>query len=204
VVEHVAAHQQVHRRAGPQPGKIAEAGEVQVAAAAMARDRVLAAVEAEVGDVGAQRAQRGAPCTLAAADVEHRTQRSLEVVLGRRHRQRDLALEAPAPADAALAVPAVEVGTVVVFLHARTIADAARCLTPHAPSATHAMLSPSHGVESMEAYFWVKTLHLVFVVAWMAAGFYLPRILLNVVEAGDVPAVRERLELMGRRLYLFG
>lgn len=56
----------------------------------------------------------------------------------------------------------------------------------------------------MEAYFWVKTLHLVFVVAWMAAGFYLPRILLNVVEAGDVPAVRERLELMGRRLYRFG
>jgi protoporphyrinogen IX oxidase len=56
----------------------------------------------------------------------------------------------------------------------------------------------------MEAYFWVKTLHLVFVVAWMAAGFYLPRILLNVVEAGDAPAVRERLELMGRRLYRFG
>lgn len=56
----------------------------------------------------------------------------------------------------------------------------------------------------MQAYFWVKTLHLVFVVAWMAAGFYLPRILINLVEAGDVPPVRDRLVLMGRRLYRFG
>ena len=54
------------------------------------------------------------------------------------------------------------------------------------------------------AYFWVKTLHLVFVIAWMAAVFYLPRILVNVVEAGDVAPVRERLVLMGRRLYRFG
>jgi len=34
--------------------------------------------------------------------------------------------------------------------------------------------------------------------------FYLPRILVNLAEAGDVPAVRERLLLMGRRLYRFG
>ncbi|GAB6195155.1 CopD family protein [Lysobacter xanthus] len=54
------------------------------------------------------------------------------------------------------------------------------------------------------AYFWTKTLHVVFVIAWMAAVFYLPRILVNVVEAGDVPPVRERLVLMGRRLYRFG
>lgn len=56
----------------------------------------------------------------------------------------------------------------------------------------------------MQAYVWVKTLHLVFVIAWMAAVFYLPRILVNVAEAGEVPAVRERLVLMGRRLYRFG
>ena len=56
----------------------------------------------------------------------------------------------------------------------------------------------------MQAYFWTKTFHLVFVVAWMAAVFYLPRILVNIAEAGDVPAVRERLLLMGRRLYRFG
>ncbi|HEY1069234.1 CopD family protein [Thermomonas sp.] len=54
------------------------------------------------------------------------------------------------------------------------------------------------------AYLLVKTLHIVFVVAWMAAVFYLPRILVNLAEAGDVPPVRERLLLMGRRLYRFG
>ena len=54
------------------------------------------------------------------------------------------------------------------------------------------------------AYLLVKTLHIVFVVAWMAAVFYLPRILVNLAEAGDVPPVRERLLLMGGRLYRFG
>jgi putative membrane protein len=54
------------------------------------------------------------------------------------------------------------------------------------------------------AYAWTKTFHLLFVIAWMAAVFYLPRILINLVEAGDDPAVRARLVLMGRRLYRFG
>ena len=54
------------------------------------------------------------------------------------------------------------------------------------------------------AYLWTKTAHLVFVMAWMASVFYLPRILVNLAEAGDVAPVRERLELMGRRLYRFG
>ncbi len=56
----------------------------------------------------------------------------------------------------------------------------------------------------MQAYFWTKTAHLVFVIAWMAAVFYLPRILVNLAEAGSEPAVRARLLLMGRRLYRFG
>jgi len=56
----------------------------------------------------------------------------------------------------------------------------------------------------MHAYLWIKTLHLVFVIAWMAAVFYLPRILINLNEAGDAPEVRARLVLMGRRLYRFG
>ena len=56
----------------------------------------------------------------------------------------------------------------------------------------------------MQAYLWTKTAHLVFVMAWVAAGFYLPRILVNLAEAGDEPAVRARLVLMGRRLYRFG
>lgn len=54
------------------------------------------------------------------------------------------------------------------------------------------------------AQLWIKTFHLVFVIAWMASVFYLPRILVNIVEAGDNADVRARLVLMGRRLYGFG
>jgi len=54
------------------------------------------------------------------------------------------------------------------------------------------------------AYVWTKTFHLVFVIAFMASVFYLPRILVNLAEAGEAPAVRDRLVLMGRRLYRFG
>lgn len=54
------------------------------------------------------------------------------------------------------------------------------------------------------AYLLTKSAHLVFVIAWMATVFYLPRILVNIAEAGDEPAVRTRLVLMGRRLYRFG
>ena len=56
----------------------------------------------------------------------------------------------------------------------------------------------------MQAYLWIKSAHLLFVMAWVAAAFYVPRILINLVEAGDEPAVRARLILMGRRLYRFG
>ena len=50
----------------------------------------------------------------------------------------------------------------------------------------------------------VETLHIVFVIGWMSAVLYLPRILVNLAEAGEHPAVRERLLLMGRRLSRFG
>ncbi|MGH8106091.1 MAG: CopD family protein [Arenimonas sp.] len=54
------------------------------------------------------------------------------------------------------------------------------------------------------AYFWVKSLHLLFVIAWLASVFYLPRILLNINECAGQPTVQERLVLMGMRLYRFG
>jgi putative membrane protein len=56
----------------------------------------------------------------------------------------------------------------------------------------------------MQAYLWTKTAHVVFVMAWMGGVFYLPRILVNLAEAGNEPGVRARLLLMGRRLYRFG
>lgn len=57
----------------------------------------------------------------------------------------------------------------------------------------------------MHAYLIAKTAHLLFVFAFVASAFYLPRILVNLAEAGDgEPAVRARLVLMGSRLYRFG
>ena len=52
----------------------------------------------------------------------------------------------------------------------------------------------------MTAYLAIKTAHLVFVIAFMASVFYLPRILVNIAEAGGEAAVHARLVLMGRRL----
>lgn len=51
---------------------------------------------------------------------------------------------------------------------------------------------------------WVKTLHLMFVISWFAGLFYLPRIFVNLamVAPGSV-AERDRLLLMGRKLYRF-
>ncbi|HEX7804151.1 MAG TPA: CopD family protein [Pseudoxanthomonas sp.] len=53
-------------------------------------------------------------------------------------------------------------------------------------------------------YFWVKTAHLVFVMAWMGGVFYLPRILVNLAESGGQPEVQARLLMMGKKLYRFG
>ncbi|UUX95997.1 CopD family protein [Aquabacterium sp. J223] len=57
----------------------------------------------------------------------------------------------------------------------------------------------------MSAYPWIKAFHLVFVAAWFAMLFYLPRIFVNLAAVSpDSHAERERLLLMGRRLYRFG
>ena len=53
-------------------------------------------------------------------------------------------------------------------------------------------------------YLWVKSFHLLFVIAWMSTVFYLPRILVNLAEAQGQPEVQARLVQMGRRLYRFG
>ena len=54
------------------------------------------------------------------------------------------------------------------------------------------------------AYLWTKSAHLLFVMAWVATVFYLPRILVNLAETQGEAAVQSRLLLMGRRLYRFG
>jgi putative membrane protein len=50
----------------------------------------------------------------------------------------------------------------------------------------------------------LKSGHLLFVMAWVAAVFYLPRLLINFAESPGQPDVQSRLLLMARRLYLFG
>jgi protoporphyrinogen IX oxidase len=52
-----------------------------------------------------------------------------------------------------------------------------------------------------EWYLWVKALHIMAVIAWMAGLFYLPRLFVYHVERGqDVPILGETLDVMERRL----
>ncbi len=51
---------------------------------------------------------------------------------------------------------------------------------------------------------WVKMLHLFGVLSWMAAVFYLPRLLVNLAEAHAAGEPTGRLEGMAMRLFRFG
>lgn len=50
---------------------------------------------------------------------------------------------------------------------------------------------------------WVKSFHIVFVTSWFAGLFYLPRILVNLAQIPGPGAERDRLLLMGAKLYRF-
>jgi putative membrane protein len=56
----------------------------------------------------------------------------------------------------------------------------------------------------MSVYFMLKSAHLLFVMAWVAAVFYLPRLMINYAESPNQPDVQARLLLMAKRLYKFG
>jgi putative membrane protein len=49
---------------------------------------------------------------------------------------------------------------------------------------------------------WVKSFHILFVAAWFAGLFYLPRIFVNLAMETDAAAT-QRLLLMARKLYRF-
>lgn len=57
---------------------------------------------------------------------------------------------------------------------------------------------------SGQLYLWLKTLHLVMVIAWMVSLFYLPRILVHLVEGKAAGQGVERLFIMARKLFVFG
>lgn len=50
---------------------------------------------------------------------------------------------------------------------------------------------------------WIKTFHLLFVMAWMAGLFYLPRILVHYVEGRQANEDVKRLIIMGQKLFRF-
>ena len=56
----------------------------------------------------------------------------------------------------------------------------------------------------MSLYPVLKSAHLLFVMAWVAAVFYLPRLMINFAESPGQTDVQARLLLMARRLYKFG
>ena len=47
---------------------------------------------------------------------------------------------------------------------------------------------------------WIKALHIIFVVAWFAGLFYLPRLFVYHAQATDGPSI-ERFKVMERKLY---
>jgi protoporphyrinogen IX oxidase len=50
---------------------------------------------------------------------------------------------------------------------------------------------------------WIKALHLIFVIAWLAGLFYLPRIFVHYAEGRSQGEDVRRLVVMGRRLFGF-
>ena len=50
---------------------------------------------------------------------------------------------------------------------------------------------------------WIKTTHILFVMAWMAGVFYLPRILVHFVEADNAGEDTRRLIIMAEKLFRF-
>jgi putative membrane protein len=49
---------------------------------------------------------------------------------------------------------------------------------------------------------WLKAFHIIFLVSWFAGLFYLPRLFVHHAMAED-PAMRQRLEIMERKLFRF-
>lgn len=54
----------------------------------------------------------------------------------------------------------------------------------------------------MTTYLWLKAFHVIFMVAWFAGIFYLPRLFVYHAES-SVDAVHEQLKIMERRLLFF-
>lgn len=49
-------------------------------------------------------------------------------------------------------------------------------------------------------FLWIKSFHIIFVITWMAAMFYLPRLFVYHAMSDDTPS-SERFKIMERKLY---
>ena len=77
-------------------------------------------------------------------------------------------------------------------------------LQPATAACPAAVPVAAHNARMSTGYLWVKAFHIVFVAAWFAGLFYLPRLFVNLAMVpADSHAERERLLLMARKLYRF-
>ena len=60
--------------------------------------------------------------------------------------------------------------------------------------------SEPKGIGPLMAMFWIKSLHLIFVISWFAGLFYLPRLFVYHAMSSDA-ASHERFCIMERKLY---
>lgn len=61
-------------------------------------------------------------------------------------------------------------------------------------------MPPAHTAPGQHMYLWVKSFHLIAVVAWFAGLFYLPRLFVYHAGADDAVGIA-RFKIMERRLY---
>jgi protoporphyrinogen IX oxidase len=52
-------------------------------------------------------------------------------------------------------------------------------------------------------YFWIKSLHVIAVISWMAGLLYLPRLMVYHCEAAKGSELSETLKVMERRLFIY-
>ena len=57
---------------------------------------------------------------------------------------------------------------------------------------------------SIEYWVWIKSAHIIAVIAWMAGLLYLPRLFVYHAEAGPGSETAETLKVMERRLERYG
>tara|TARA_B100001250_G_scaffold399539_1_gene409039 strand:- start:331 stop:771 length:441 start_codon:yes stop_codon:yes gene_type:complete len=59
------------------------------------------------------------------------------------------------------------------------------------------------GLEFQSLYYWIKTIHIVFMVAWMAGLLYVPRLFVYHKENYEIDVITNIFKVMEKRLYFY-